>query len=283
MNDRLMSTGNVAEVLDISEATVKRWADAGTLPCIRTPGGHRKFRLRDIAMHLASRRNTSSENTSPAPGENDCSVDDVVSALLVGDTDKILRNIATLRLHRVSIAAIVDTVLQPAFVHVGNACGTGGCEPFHQHIANNSLIEATVLQKSNARGARRARGHIVAAPLPVERTDIPARFAALVAAESGFEAQVLGPGLEPQSIARAADDLGATWIVLVGDIHENDGSLEFAKSVLMAVSRSQARVICIGLGRRPIPDNLEDILVVPDFREAEGLLSPASHRGGRLD
>ncbi|HQP38007.1 MAG TPA: helix-turn-helix domain-containing protein, partial [Polyangiaceae bacterium] len=48
MSDRLMSTGDVAEVLGVSEATVKRWADAGTLSCIRTPGGHRKFRLRDI-------------------------------------------------------------------------------------------------------------------------------------------------------------------------------------------------------------------------------------------
>jgi len=39
MSDRLMSTGDVAEVLGVSEATVKRWADAGSLSCIRTPGG----------------------------------------------------------------------------------------------------------------------------------------------------------------------------------------------------------------------------------------------------
>lgn len=40
---KLYSTREVAEVLSVSEATVKRWADAAMLNCFRTPGGHRKF------------------------------------------------------------------------------------------------------------------------------------------------------------------------------------------------------------------------------------------------
>ncbi|HQB42138.1 MAG TPA: helix-turn-helix domain-containing protein, partial [Polyangiaceae bacterium] len=92
MSDRLMSTGDVAEVLGVSEATVKRWADAGTLSCIRTPGGHRKFRLRDIAMHLASRR--SSADHSEAATEGDQDIEELVSALLVGDAERVMGVIA---------------------------------------------------------------------------------------------------------------------------------------------------------------------------------------------
>ena len=44
----VLSTRQVAQLLGVGEATVKRWADAGEIDCFRTPGGHRKFRLRDV-------------------------------------------------------------------------------------------------------------------------------------------------------------------------------------------------------------------------------------------
>jgi excisionase family DNA binding protein len=35
-------------LLQISISTVKRWADEGILPCVKTHGGHRRFRRRDV-------------------------------------------------------------------------------------------------------------------------------------------------------------------------------------------------------------------------------------------
>ena len=55
MTERLLSTGDVARRLGVSEATVKRWADAGNITCIRTPGGHRKFREREVDAFVAAR------------------------------------------------------------------------------------------------------------------------------------------------------------------------------------------------------------------------------------
>jgi excisionase family DNA binding protein len=46
--NQIYSTREVAQMWNISESTVKRWADAHKLKCYRTPGGHRKFRLEDI-------------------------------------------------------------------------------------------------------------------------------------------------------------------------------------------------------------------------------------------
>jgi excisionase family DNA binding protein len=45
---RLYSTRELAEMWNVSESTVKRWADTGELVCIRTLGGHRKFELEQI-------------------------------------------------------------------------------------------------------------------------------------------------------------------------------------------------------------------------------------------
>jgi excisionase family DNA binding protein len=46
--DRTYSTRELAQMWNVSESTVKRWADTSGLACIRTPGGHRRFRLEDI-------------------------------------------------------------------------------------------------------------------------------------------------------------------------------------------------------------------------------------------
>ena len=42
------STKELAKMWDVSESTVKRWADAGMLRCRKTAGGHRKFEIRDV-------------------------------------------------------------------------------------------------------------------------------------------------------------------------------------------------------------------------------------------
>src|SRR2546423_349712 len=44
------STKELAEMWDVSESTVKRWADAGALRCRKTVGGHRKFEMDRLAM-----------------------------------------------------------------------------------------------------------------------------------------------------------------------------------------------------------------------------------------
>ena len=46
--DRTYSTREIAQMWNVSESTVKRWADSFGLQCLRTPGGHRRFRLKDI-------------------------------------------------------------------------------------------------------------------------------------------------------------------------------------------------------------------------------------------
>jgi excisionase family DNA binding protein len=42
-----------AEILGVTERTVLRWAENGTLPvAYRTKGGHRRFAMSDLRVHL---------------------------------------------------------------------------------------------------------------------------------------------------------------------------------------------------------------------------------------
>jgi excisionase family DNA binding protein len=42
--ERLLTPGEVAAVFRVDPKTVTRWAAAGRIRSIRTPGGHRRFR-----------------------------------------------------------------------------------------------------------------------------------------------------------------------------------------------------------------------------------------------
>ena len=50
--DRLLTPGEVAALFRVDPKTVTRWAAAGRLSSIRTPGGHRRFREAEVRALL---------------------------------------------------------------------------------------------------------------------------------------------------------------------------------------------------------------------------------------
>jgi excisionase family DNA binding protein len=45
---KLLTTHEVAELLQVDPSTVSKWVDALILPGYRTPGGHRRVLVRDV-------------------------------------------------------------------------------------------------------------------------------------------------------------------------------------------------------------------------------------------
>lgn len=50
--DRLLTPGEVATLFRVDPKTVTRWAAAGRINSIRTPGGHRRFRESEVRTLL---------------------------------------------------------------------------------------------------------------------------------------------------------------------------------------------------------------------------------------
>jgi len=59
-----LSLSKASERLGVHPTTLRRWADAGELPCFRTPGGHRRFRAADLAAWLEGAQSTALIPTS---------------------------------------------------------------------------------------------------------------------------------------------------------------------------------------------------------------------------
>ncbi|MFZ2178875.1 MAG: BldC family transcriptional regulator [Rhodococcus sp. (in: high G+C Gram-positive bacteria)] len=52
--EALMTPGQVAALFHVDPKTVTRWAHAGRLGSLRTPGGHRRFREAEVMQLLRS-------------------------------------------------------------------------------------------------------------------------------------------------------------------------------------------------------------------------------------
>jgi excisionase family DNA binding protein len=51
---RWLDLSAAADYLGVHFTTLRRWTDDGKVPCIRTPGGRRRYRLAELAAFLAS-------------------------------------------------------------------------------------------------------------------------------------------------------------------------------------------------------------------------------------
>lgn len=54
--DRLLYPAEVARIFRVDPKSVTRWAAAGWIPCIRTPGGHRRYRESEVRAFLEGSR-----------------------------------------------------------------------------------------------------------------------------------------------------------------------------------------------------------------------------------
>lgn len=61
MKERLMTPAEVAEMFRVDPKTVTRWARAGRLSCIRTLGGHRRFREKEVMSLIAGHTDTAEQ------------------------------------------------------------------------------------------------------------------------------------------------------------------------------------------------------------------------------
>lgn len=162
------STKELARMWDVSESTIKRWADAGTLKCRKTVGGHRKFELKDILEF----QNHCSLGAQGHSAENECGkLDDELERLLAGsDFPGLSRRFKQAALagqdgftssllnqyysYGLSLVTIAEEIIRPALHDIGEMWRTGKIGVLDEHLATLSTARALAYLKSKIE-----RGH----------------------------------------------------------------------------------------------------------------------------
>src|SRR5438309_10845540 len=51
-----LTLGQAAKFLGVAQSTIRKWSDRGRVPTFYTPGGHRRYRRRDLDIFLERSR-----------------------------------------------------------------------------------------------------------------------------------------------------------------------------------------------------------------------------------
>ena len=51
-NIQCFNSEEVAKILGVNVSSIKRWTENGTLECVKTAGGHRKFTVQHLTNYL---------------------------------------------------------------------------------------------------------------------------------------------------------------------------------------------------------------------------------------
>jgi excisionase family DNA binding protein len=64
-----LTLGQAARYLGVAQSTIRKWSDQGRLPAFYTPGGHRRYRQRDLDAFVAGSSGAAAPaaRTRPAP------------------------------------------------------------------------------------------------------------------------------------------------------------------------------------------------------------------------
>ena len=145
-------------MLKVNESTIKRWTDKGTLSCIKTPGGHRKYKMKDVVQFMDSfsydvtdlivpaqeKKNTVNVSTDYAILTKDFDVltEIFYQSMLEGNRENTFRYLNLLYANRISQADIFDKIVARAFHKIGMQWMSGSLGIEQEHLASNTALHA---------------------------------------------------------------------------------------------------------------------------------------------
>lgn len=194
-----LTTKDVARLLLVSEATVKRWADDGLLLPKKTVGGHRRFSIQSIARLRREQGLAPAAQLPPkgvrkkmVPGSLP-SAESFTEVLLSGNEAEAAAQLIDAYLQNHALATLFDATITNAMHRVGDLWFNGTITIADEHLATRVILSA--LQK--------LRGIVVPAPatglkalscgIEGDLHELPIHLAEIIIESEGWDTSNLGP------------------------------------------------------------------------------------------
>jgi len=141
-----LTTKEVARLCRVSDATVKRWEDAGLLKSERTSGQHRRFRAEEVARFQREQglgqkacHGDQSVLSSVARRKNlACSNSTLFDLLVSGCEEETANFMIGTFLQGTELTDIFDELLSPAMCHIGDLWYRGELSVAQEHLASRA-------------------------------------------------------------------------------------------------------------------------------------------------
>lgn len=223
----LLTTSEVAELLDAHPSSIKRWASEGNLPCVTTAGGHRRFTLdhvrafsesTGIPFHFAALEEDLHAFVSAlqlSAGELDQALVNMVYAwLMEGKSDRAEWALAHLHKTRYTIGGLFDRVIAPVLSRLGNEWERGRVSVAQEHHVSQQLLEALYRLRPTAGSRPGLRPTAICAGAENTQHILPLQAARLVLEHQGWNVVFLGPAVPNEDLAEMIVTSGARFVAV---------------------------------------------------------------------
>ncbi|MCW5805529.1 MAG: helix-turn-helix domain-containing protein [Deltaproteobacteria bacterium] len=203
---RLLSTRDLAEVLGVSESSLKRWVDAGRISASRTEGGHRRIALGEAMRFIR-------ETRAPVVRPELLDLPELAVAakaerltghLLAGDSVGARGFLLARYLGGATIAELADGPIREAMHALGELWHHQDSGIFVEHRGTDVCLEAVAHLRGLAPIHAGARAPLALGGAPAgDPYLLPSQLAAMTLAEAGLRAINLGSDTPPSAFAAA--------------------------------------------------------------------------------
>jgi len=199
----LLTPKQVARSIGVSEASLKRWCDKGTVPSIRTAGGHRRLPLSGVVQFLRARGHPIVRpevlGLPPTTGRGQETIERARSqirlALEAGDEQQVARLVFDLYLAGHTACDICDHVIATAFHDIGDRWQHGEIEVYEERRGCEVCMRALYQLRGVLPSAPDSAPHAIGATVEGDPYTLPTLMAEIVLREAGWRAESYGTAL----------------------------------------------------------------------------------------
>lgn len=304
-DSQIFSTAQLSQLLQVSESTIKRWADSGTLKCFKTPGGHRKFRLHDV-LEFLDRNGYEALGFLVRPKEEfeDFRVHWQITRgnweglselcqqmLLNGEREKMFVLMSNCVTRQVPLAKIFDLVILPAMARIDRAWEAGDLRVYEEHRATQTLTEVISHLTQVLHKKVKGSGVAVLACPENEHYYLSLAIAALLLEEQGWTMVNLGPDNAWSAILESIEDIRPHLVVYSATAPEDKerfvaGARDFAEkaktldNLLVAIGSVLSVATKEQLGCDAVAQTYEELLAATEGR-LQTVVKQRRRRGAR--
>jgi excisionase family DNA binding protein len=191
-----LTTKEVARLLGVSEATIKRWADGGLIQSEKTAGGHRRFGLAGIASFQRQGEKPLRASASAAGKHQSrakISVTEFFNHLVGGHEHATGALLIDGYLHGESLASLFDRVVTPAMHQIGESWYRGELTIADEHLATRTAIAALQKLRSVIQLAPVSEFKALICGIEGDLHELPIHLSHALLEADGWEVIDLGP------------------------------------------------------------------------------------------
>ena len=192
-----LTTKEVARLLHVSEATVKRWADDGVLHASKTAGGHRRF----SAQSIANLRREKGIGTAPALPQrtkkgrvlSPSSSARLTELLLRGEEKEAAAFLIHAYMEGHSLVTLFDKTITEAMHEVGELWFRGSITVADEHLASRVVLSALQALRGVVVPHEPTGMNAICCGIDGDLHELPVHLAEIVLETEGWNTRNLGP------------------------------------------------------------------------------------------